>query len=391
MENFGKYWNSLGALATIAARHLPEQIDAICEYGPGYSTFLLNIVAVLKGARVLSIVEQYPPYMARLEASLPNDGPARPMLAELFNEDRLRSESADSLYYATAPLSVGRPYDLSIIDGRTRIECLLVSALASTPGALVILDDSDRIRYAPGLMLFEEVDHQIRYRILRPRREVAALRERFCSELGRFSERLVVRPRDDRKGGMGHVPGLDPLSGQEAAVLADLAGAYAMVGDGTVLCWGAADAVAAVAAPLAGTRHERFHVGDKRTGQVRTAGWVSVAASLTGSLADMSRDPNMNYGTAPLALKRKFGVMVVAGQRRNECLLTAAFVLAPGGVVILRDADCLHFRPGLALYDVVEAREGFSVLRVSADMARLVTATSPVLEERTAGAAITEA
>ena len=130
-----------------------------------------------------------------------------------------------------------------------------------------------------------------------------------------------------------------------------------MIGDKPVLCWGAADAVAAVDAPLAGALSERFHVGDKQTGKVTTSGWASVAASLTGSLADASRDPNMNYGTAPLALKRKFGLMIAAGHRRNECLLTAAFVLAPGGVVILRDADHLHFGPGLTLYDVVEECE----------------------------------
>jgi predicted O-methyltransferase YrrM len=46
----------------------------------------------------------------------------------------------------------------------------------------------------------------------------------------------------------------------------------------------------------------------------------------------------------------KYDFILVDGMARNECLIKAQTLLAPGGVIVLHDANCPEFHAGTALY-----------------------------------------
>lgn len=51
----------------------------------------------------------------------------------------------------TVAAELGQPWDLVVVDGRDRVHCLRESAEALSPRGVVLLDNSDRPQYAPGL------------------------------------------------------------------------------------------------------------------------------------------------------------------------------------------------------------------------------------------------
>jgi hypothetical protein len=52
--------------------------------------------------------------------------------------------------YSKAIVSESKKYDLIIVDGRDRVNCIKQSILAIKDTAVIILDDSQRENYAPG-------------------------------------------------------------------------------------------------------------------------------------------------------------------------------------------------------------------------------------------------
>jgi hypothetical protein len=159
-------------------------------------------------------------------------------------------------------------------------------------------------------------------------------------------------------------------------------------GSAPLLCWGAWDLAFTVESACSKTPPALFHVSERVSGAIDRIGWTSSIASLTGGLQDLSRDPDLNYATAPLFWKRNFQMAVIGGHRRNECLLTSAFLLEPDGVVVLRDAEHLHFGPGVSLYNKVGTAGAFAAYQLTPEMAALVAATSAELRSRTAKASI---
>lgn len=114
----------------------------ILEWGPGRSTQLFKLHA--PDAYILSIEHDKSWYdKARKEHGayadirhivLPTLGPTR---------------------YAVEPLlSKLQPFDLIFVDGRRRVECLLVASKMLAPGGVVILHDAQREEYAIGLERF---------------------------------------------------------------------------------------------------------------------------------------------------------------------------------------------------------------------------------------------
>jgi hypothetical protein len=69
--------------------------------------------------------------------------------------------------YATAPLMLGRPIDLALVDGRTRAQCALAVASRLAPEGAVILDDAQRERYGFVDRYFHSAEPRGRFKILR--------------------------------------------------------------------------------------------------------------------------------------------------------------------------------------------------------------------------------
>lgn len=61
-------------------------------------------------------------------------------------------------------------------------------------------------------------------------------------------------------------------------------------------------------------------------------------------------DSEQRYVQFPKSLKMKFDIVIVDARFRRHCLQTAREVLAPGGVVIVHDAQKKHYHVGLKDY-----------------------------------------
>jgi hypothetical protein len=56
------------------------------------------------------------------------------------------------------------------------------------------------------------------------------------------------------------------------------------------------------------------------------------------------------YVNFPKEVGGPFDLIVIDGRYRRRCLLVAPEVLAPGGVVLLHDAERTHYHPSLDIY-----------------------------------------
>lgn len=69
-------------------------------------------------------------------------------------------------------------------------------------------------------------------------------------------------------------------------------------------------------------------------------------------------DPNVaEYVDAPRSAPQRFDLIFVDGRFRRRCLITASEVLAPGGIVILHDAQRSHYHSSLSAYPQVQFLE----------------------------------
>lgn len=72
---------------------------------------------------------------------------------------------------------------------------------------------------------------------------------------------------------------------------------------------------------------------------------------------------NGAYVTAPLYLGGQFDLMFVDGRLRRDCLTVAPFFLAPGGLVVLHDANRPAYLPAFQFYDPAEIRDNTVILK----------------------------
>ncbi|QND60763.1 hypothetical protein [Mesorhizobium huakuii] len=80
------------------------------------------------------------------------------------------------------------------------------------------------------------------------------------------------------------------------------------------------------------------------------------------------RDPELNYSTWPLCLKRKFDFIFIDGRRRMECAFMATLLCHAGTIVMLHDYRRARYQPIKALYDIVEDGNQFRVMRPRKDL-----------------------
>jgi hypothetical protein len=80
------------------------------------------------------------------------------------------------------------------------------------------------------------------------------------------------------------------------------------------------------------------------------------------------RDPELNYSTWPLSLRRKFDFIFIDGRRRMECAFMATLLCHAETIVMLHDYRRARYQPIKALYDIVEDGNQFRVMRQRKDL-----------------------
>lgn len=134
------------------------------EYGSGNSTLFIaskikhltsvehndhwfRIVTKKLSERALSNVDYHciPPRLEALSDELENVLPNLSLIGD--PSFRIRSEYRD--YFAFVRSSPDNHFDFILIDGRARVECALNAIPKLKDGGILVLDNSDRRRYAP--------------------------------------------------------------------------------------------------------------------------------------------------------------------------------------------------------------------------------------------------
>lgn len=118
--------------------------DNVLEWGPGLSTSIIH--EECPDARILSIEHDTKYY----ERAVKEHGEyAEVRLLRVFRS------GGPSRYSSWPLLHAPGPYGLIFIDGRRRVECLLVASHVLAPGGEVLVHDAGRAEYQHGLDLFD--------------------------------------------------------------------------------------------------------------------------------------------------------------------------------------------------------------------------------------------
>jgi hypothetical protein len=129
------WWNVAATRAV--ERFLAARPGAqVFEYGAGASTIWL----ARRAGRVVS-VEHDPDWFGRF----------RRQQAPFDNAQLLHRPLASDGGYVEAIAETGGLFDLIVVDGRRRTECLRAAILHLAPGGIIVFDDSGRTRYREGI------------------------------------------------------------------------------------------------------------------------------------------------------------------------------------------------------------------------------------------------
>jgi predicted O-methyltransferase YrrM len=141
------------SLASELERSLTPDAEAF-EYGSGGSTLWLA-----KRVGGLTSVEHHAGWHARVEEELRQAGLTN-CSVELYEPTATGNGASDGPYRSPVVEGNFQDYvkaisslpddslDLVLVDGRCRVECVLRAMTKVKPGGMLILDDSDRKRYA---------------------------------------------------------------------------------------------------------------------------------------------------------------------------------------------------------------------------------------------------
>jgi hypothetical protein len=122
-------------------RHLLPPNPAVFEYGGGGSTLWLED----RGATTTT-VEHDTEWARHLKT---RKGPRTTLLhVPPASSGHLASDSAEGFFDDYVAAVGTGPYDLVIVDGRCRVACVVASMGSVRSGGLLLLDDSDRPKYA---------------------------------------------------------------------------------------------------------------------------------------------------------------------------------------------------------------------------------------------------
>lgn len=111
----------------------------IFEYGSGYSTFFYS-----KKVKSVTSVEHAREWHDKLKNKLPK------------NINLIYQESVSDATYCMLAASSGKKFDMIIVDGFFRVNCIKNSYKALEDDGVVILDDSERVEYQEGVRFLEQ-------------------------------------------------------------------------------------------------------------------------------------------------------------------------------------------------------------------------------------------
>lgn len=106
----------------------------IFEYGSGNSSFFYT-----RYCKHLTSVEHEKEWYDKLLSTIPK------------NMTLIFAELSDGEKYATSSVDTGKKYQMVIVDGRQRVNCIMKSINALTEDGVIILDDSERKEYIVGI------------------------------------------------------------------------------------------------------------------------------------------------------------------------------------------------------------------------------------------------
>ncbi|MBN1340258.1 MAG: hypothetical protein JXA03_13090 [Bacteroidales bacterium] len=113
---------------------LTEQLT-LFEYGSGYSTHFYA-----QRVKTVTSVEYDKKWFRTLMENLPGN------VHLLYKEADIDGE------YCRSIGSTGSLYDVVVVDGRDRVNCIRQGILSLTPAGVIILDDSGRSSYQEGIL-----------------------------------------------------------------------------------------------------------------------------------------------------------------------------------------------------------------------------------------------
>lgn len=89
---------------------------------------------------------------------------------------------------------------------------------------------------------------------------------------------------------------------------------------------------------------------DKVQHEAQRLGLFEVNIALLNANANAKEQPMTEYIQFPLMIGKRFDFVFVDGRKRRRCLITASKVLAPGGVVVLHDAEREYYHSAFEHY-----------------------------------------
>lgn len=132
-ENNPVPWLTLPFNAFITDRLTSEM--TVFEYGSGNSTLFYA-----KRVKMVVAVENDKKWMDEIKGSMPSN-------VELIFENLKNNQDR----YNNAAALTGRKYDVIVVDGRERVKCIFNSLGSLTEKGVLVLDNSDRESYLPGI------------------------------------------------------------------------------------------------------------------------------------------------------------------------------------------------------------------------------------------------
>ena len=366
---FNFRWNFLGALSDIITQYWRDDYTTAVEWGAGYSTFILDTVLALKENSLLLSIEHYEPYYKKLCVDVSDKNTNALILSELFEFDRMSENS--QLYYTTVPFKFGRQIDIALIDGRCRSECLLVAAQMLSPNGIVILDDSARARYIAAMSMFEVIDQKLRFTVMKLRPEFREAFKSHTIDWATYKQLDICIPEKPRHMGMGFVPSLPEFSSIDKTSMLRLIEKHDAPIK-SILIWGSEHHAMAIAEQINLDAVDRIMIiGDENSTQdsnlfSKFSDKIALhKVSLTGSLNDWSKDPALHYSSAPLCDDQEWDLVVIAGQRRNECLMTALYKVHGKSLIISQFYDEPHYAVGHRMYDIRHTEHTWASLKAN--------------------------
>jgi predicted O-methyltransferase YrrM len=172
----------LPELLRVVNTHAPLALSFL-EWGTGMSTLLLANIARQRNGSVVTI-DHIPEYANSVMLRL-KDFPVRSLIGDLTGPKL--SQADTGLNYSNLPLSLGENFDFIFIDGRRRMECAFVSLILAQPSTIVVLHDYRRSRYQIISILFETLELNEQFRVMKPKRAlldlIASDREKVIKEI----------------------------------------------------------------------------------------------------------------------------------------------------------------------------------------------------------------